>query len=468
VRIAMTVAAAGRRDGQLLTVGNEPTGTEDAREVLLISTRGHLHADLSIGPELDSAVPLRANDGLCSRGVSLHGSGFIVTPDEAKQLGLGTVGGLERRIRPYRNGKDLTSKPRGVFVIDLFGLSEAEAMERFPAVYQWLLERVRPQRDALKGGTADSEQYARTWWLFGKTRPELRRALIGIERFVCTGETAKHRIFQVLDAPVLPDNTIVNVALCDAFHLGVLSSGTHVVWALAAGGRLGIGNDPRYNKTRCFDPFPFPDPPEPLRMRIRELGEKLDAFRKERQAAHPGLTLTGMYNVLEALRAGRPLADKERTIHEQGLVSVLKQIHDELDVAVAEAYGWPADLPDEEVLERLVALNRERAAEEAAGHVRWLRPEFQNPEGKATAGRAAELALVADEAGVAARRAWPRSLPEQVQAVREVLAEAEAPADAEAVARRFARAPRRQVGELLATLVALNQAREPVAGRFAA
>ena len=107
----------------------------------------------------------------------------------------------------------------------------------------------------------------------------------------------------------------------------------------AAGGRLGVGNDPRYNKTRCFETFPFPDPDESTRQRIRELGEQLDAHRKRQQQLHPELTMTGMYNVLEKLRAGEPLSKKEQLIHEQGLVSVLKQIHDDLDAAVFAAYG---------------------------------------------------------------------------------------------------------------------------------
>ncbi|HWH16751.1 MAG TPA: hypothetical protein VNT77_00205, partial [Allosphingosinicella sp.] len=51
----------------------------------------------------------------------------------------------------------------------------------------------------------------------------------------------------------------------------------------------------------------------------------------------------------------------------------------DLDAAVAAAYGWPADLPAAEIVARLVALNAERAAEEAAGHVRWLRPDYQKP-----------------------------------------------------------------------------------------
>src|SRR5690606_17167315 len=115
--------------------------------------------------------------------------------------------------------------------------------------------------------------------------------------------------------------------------LGVLASTVHTCWALASGSRLGVGNDPRYNKSRCFEPFPFPNlgvavehtgNNNPSINRIRNLAEQLDAHRKRQQAAHPGLTLTGMYNVLEKLRAGEPLSAKERAIHEQGLVSVLR------------------------------------------------------------------------------------------------------------------------------------------------
>jgi hypothetical protein len=145
-----------------------------------------------------------------------------------------------------------------------------------------------------------------------------------------------------------------------------------------------------------------------------------------------------MYNVLAKLRSGEALTAKERVIHEQGLVSVLRQIHDELDAAVAAAYGWPADLPDEEILTRLVALNAERAAEEARGMIRWLRPEFQNPAG----GRAAvqvDLGLPPDEpaAAAAAPRPWPKDLAEQARAVREALAAHAGPATAAQLARAF-------------------------------
>ena len=146
---------------------------------------------------------------------------------------------------------------------------------------------------------------------------------------------------------------------------------------------MGVGNNPRYIKTRCFDPFPFPIASEAVRTRVRNLGEELDTFRKARLAEHRGLTLTGMYNVLENLKAGVALDANEKVIHERGRVSVLLDIHRRLDAAVVDAYGWPTDLPAEAILERLMALNRERAEEEKRGLVRWLRPEYQAPKAKA-------------------------------------------------------------------------------------
>jgi hypothetical protein len=172
---------------------------------------------------------------------------------------------------------------------------------------------------------------------------------------------------------------IIAIASDDAFHLGVLSSRIHVTWALRAGGWLGVGNDPRYSKSRCFDPFPFPDCSGDLKARIRAVAEELDAHRKARQAEHPGLTLTQMYNVLEKLKAGEALSAEDERIKERGLVLILKELHERLDALAFEAYGWPPTLSDEEILERLVALNKQRSIEEKAGKVRWLRPDYQIP-----------------------------------------------------------------------------------------
>ena len=282
-------------------------------------------------------------------------------------------------------------------------------------------------------------------------------------------------------AKVLADNMIIAIGSDDAYALGVLSSRTHVVWALAAGGRLGVGNDPRYNKSRCFEPFPFPAATQPQRARIRELGEALDAHRKRQQALHPKLTLTDCYNVLEKLRAGEPLSPKERATHEAGLVSVLRQLHDDLDAAVADAYGFPPGLSDQEALARLVALNAQRAAEESRGEIRWLRPEFQcaaaasvqtlldtgkdaptpDEETRGTGHQSLGSLTSGSARAVAAkdRLPWPKSIAEQVQAVRAALANHGAPADAPALAARFKGARADRLDDLLETLASLGQAR---------
>ncbi|SDW61250.1 class I SAM-dependent DNA methyltransferase [Thiocapsa roseopersicina] len=442
VRIAMTVGTEGEQEGRLLQVCEEINGDQDEIELRLQERQGRMFADLKTGANVASAQPLRSTFNISSPGVKLHGAGFIVTPEEAQQLGLGSVAGLERHIRDYRNGRDLTQSPRGAMLIDLFGLTADEVRIQFPAVYQWVLERVKPERDA-KGNTKDGAGYAALWWIFGKPRQELRKQLVGLPRHIATVETAKHRTFQFLDAKIMPDNMLINIASDDAAILGVLSSRLHVAWALAAGGRLGVGNDPRYNKTRCFETFPFPDATPEQQTTIRALAEQLDAHRKRRQAAHPELTLTGMYNLLEKLRAGAKLTAKDKTIHTQGLVSLLRELHDNLDRAVFAAYGWDdlaerlvglpgatTPLPDkpaaqteaeEELLRRLVELNAERAAEESRGRIRWLRPDYQNPGAAAPEQIAADVSTSDTTAATSAvkvrKLTWPKGMREQIAAV---------------------------------------------------
>jgi hypothetical protein len=434
VRIAMTVGALGTQEGRLLTVRDECASGDGEAAVTLEEQQGLLHADLRVGANVASTNTLLANVVISSPGVKLHGAGFIVTREEAAALGLGSVPGLECHIREYRNGRDLNATPRDVLVIDAFGLTVDELRSRFPAVYQWLVERVKPERDANNRAV-----YRDNWWVFGEPRKDLRPALVGLPSFIATVETSKHRMFQFLDASVLPDNMLIAIASDDAALLGVLSSQVHVEWALALGGTL--EDRPRYNKTRCFETFPFPHEdtgltPE-LTDRIRSLAEQIDAHRKARQAAHASVTLTGLYNVLDALRRGAPLSAKEKLQHEQGLVSVLQSLHDELDAAVLQAYGWsdlgPVPWRDETaraawtetLLERLVALNARRSAEEAGtwpgsppgGLVRWLRPEFQDP---------ARRAAAAEETAAAATAAPPAALLPQQTALDGVETQAEA------------------------------------------
>ena len=400
VRIAMTVVEAGRHEGVLREVVRESGLDTDTPMIELAERRGTINPDLTVGVDVTAAVSLRANQGLCSPGVKLHGAGFIVTPAEARHLGLGRRPGLDRHIRPYRNGRDLTARSRGTMVIDLDGLDDDEVRNCYPEVYQHVLARVKPERDA------NNEAYRReNWWLFGRRNTLMRGFSEHLPRYIVTVETTKHRVFQFLDASILPDNMLVAIGSADAFDLGVLSSRLHIIWTLASGGTL--EDRPRYSKSRTFDPFPFPAADDLQKQRIRAVAEDLDGHRKRVLAGNPHLTLTGLYNVLDRLRTGtRPedLDPAERRIFDDGLVLILKELHERLDGEVAAAYGWSSDLADDEILVRLVALNKERAAEEARGLIRWLRPDYQIPRfGSSTEKAALEEQL--DLLGVAASAA---------------------------------------------------------------
>ena len=143
VRVAMTVAQAGRHMGVAREVTHESALDTDEPRIELSEALGRINSDLTVGADVTAATALMANERLSSPGVKLHGKGFVVKPALAKLLGLNSREGLEKHIRLYRNGKDLTGKPRGVMVIDLFGLTAVEVRDRFPEVYQHVAAEVR-------------------------------------------------------------------------------------------------------------------------------------------------------------------------------------------------------------------------------------------------------------------------------------------------------------------------------------
>ena len=243
---------------------------------------------------------------------------------------------------------------------------------------------------------------------------------------------------------------------------------------------MGVGNDSNYNHSDCFGKFPFPVLTDAQREKLRALGEALDAHRKTQQAKHPGLTITGMYNVLTCLRSGEKLSDKEKIIHEQGLVSILKQLHDDIDAAVFEAYGWPKDLNDEGILERLVVLNHERAAEERRGLVRWLRPEYQVPllQQPAQVPVAADDDPIEDEAdepetkptkkaAKAKAMPWPEGWPARVGAIDDVL-RADGGTTVDSLSSRFTKASKADVKDLLDALCGFGRAEQVEPGVYMA
>jgi len=466
VRIAMTVGVLGKSDGILREVVRESDLDTDTPTIEFHERLGSINSDLTLGADVTSAVPLNACEGLASMGPALGGRGFVITKPQAEALGWKPG---EPWLRRLTTGKDITGRHRNRYVIDVRSYEDEEALRQtLPKVYQHLKSAVYPKRK--KNNDPKLRTY---WWLFRRSNELYFEAVADLPRFIATVETTKHRVFVFLAESELVEHGVVGFGLADAWMLGILSSRLHVCWTLASGGTL--ESRPRYNKDVCFDPFPFPAANDLQKQRIRDIAEELDAHRKRVLDEHPKLTLTGLYNVLEELRKGvvsDELDEKDRQIFDDGLVLILKELHDRLDVAVADAYGWPVDLSDEEILSRLVALNKERAAEEARGEVRWLRPEYQIPR-FGTAKEKAELDLTGGEmreapAVAAKKTTFPSDDIAQTAAVMAALATATGPIGAQSIATQFKQGAKsvRKVEAVLAALVRMGHVEAVGENRF--
>jgi len=455
VRIAMTVASAEQNPARLLRVRSAAALDTDNPQIEFEELLGAINTDLTIGADVTSARALRANHELSCNGNMLASEGFRVSSGHVGSLDSGLRTSL--LLRPFLHGEDLNERFALEHVFDAFGWAEADLRQKEPLVWQWLRDRVWPDREHNRDAGL-----RRHWFVFGRPRPELRRAIAPLPRYIGTTETSKYRIFSFIPKGVIADHKIVCVASDDGFHLGVLSSKAHVTWSNASGGWMGVGNDPVYVKGDTFDPFPFPAATDAQRTTIRRLAEELDAVRKQVIAERDFLTMTRLYNVREKLVRGEELTDDGRAIYDAGRVGVIHELHRRIDVAVSEAYGWPADLSDADILTRLVGLNRERAEEEAQGLVRWLRPDYQ----AARFARSASRPPVQTEAELHRPIELP-SLPakpdELARALLSALQSAGRPLEAQRLAERFeggqARAARNRVSDTLAVLAVAGQVR---------
>jgi hypothetical protein len=246
-------------------------------------------------------------------------------------------------VRPWVNGLDLTRRNRNMWIVD-FGL---DMPEQEAALYEAPFEYVR--RVVLPNRRPNEAACCRErWWIHHNARPEMRRALAGLGRFVATPRLTKHRLFVWLDAAVLPDSQVIAVARDDDYTFGVLHSRVHEAWARGTGTRLReVESGFRYTPPTCFETFPFPRPTDEQRESIGETARRLVELRngwlnppRLSDADLAKRTLTNLYNARPAW---------------------LAQAHERLDAAVLASYGWPADLDGEELLARLLALNLARA-----------------------------------------------------------------------------------------------------------
>ena len=373
---------------------------------LNVQKQDRIFSNLQAGFDVTKAKSLLSNLELASQGFVVGGSGFIIK--EQKKLKH-----LEPDVvHPFITGRDLTQNPKTRYAIDVNHLSEQELISIHPKTYQWLLETVKPERDI-----NNDPKLRREWWRYRRANSSIRNGIKELNKYIATTRTAKHRVFQFVSSKVMAESGIVMIFLDDAYFLGVLSSNLHILWSLSQGSTL--EDRPVYNHAYCFDRFPFPTPTEIQKQNIRELGERLDSHRKKVQAKYPDITITGMYNILEKIKNNQTLTDKDQEYNNRALVSTLKQIHDELDAAVFDAYGWSKDITDEEILANLVKLNAERPEEERNGLIRWLRPEYQAPK-ETTTQRVIKDIKTPETEPIAPveQQKWAKTFKEQLAAIR--------------------------------------------------
>jgi hypothetical protein len=363
--------------------------------VLNSKTVNTINANLTSSADYASASAIPANAGLSFMGITPAGP-FDVPFGQAAQWLL-APNPHERPnsdvLRPYFNGEDLNKRARGVWTVDCGVSAQEGEIARYETPFAYLDATVRPVRT-----TNARENYRKKWWLFAETRSGMRASFTKCHRYLATCMVAKYRIFVWLDVVSLPANVVIAFARSDDLFFGVLQSRFNGLWSLAQGTILG-GNTPRYTPSTCFETFPFPPGviPEPQTLlpasplaAIAAAAKELNAMRESwlnppdwtrtETLEFPG-TVGGLWDrYIDPATAEDRGAFKVGTVRYPRLVprdadcaarlkdrtltklynarpAWLADCHARLDAAVAAAYGWPADLTDDAILERLLALN---------------------------------------------------------------------------------------------------------------
>ena len=284
-------------------------------------------------------------------------------------------------VRPWSNALDVTRRPRCMWIIDFGNDMVASEAARYEQPFEYVAKVVKPERVGRRESRIEEN-----WWRFGRPRVELRRALVGLPRFIATPAVAKHRLFAWCPDTLVPDQQLLVFAKSDACFFGILQSRAHEVWARAQGTQVRERESGfRYTPTTCFETFAQPAPSKTQAMEIAAAADELDRLRngwlnppewtREEVLTFPG-SLDGPwaryvenpnsrgigtvhYRRLVPLDAGcaKELAKRTLTNLYNQRPAWLANAHRRLDEAVFAAYGWPPDLTDDEILARLLELN---------------------------------------------------------------------------------------------------------------
>ena len=337
-----------------------------------------VHADLTArrgdaGVDLTGVERLYRNMGVAFMG-DTKGGPFDVPGEQAREWLREPENPNGRPnsdvLGPWMNGMDVTRRPSDKWIVDFGWNMVREEAALYEAPFQHAKEHVYPMRQRNR-----RESYREHWWRHVEPRQGMWRALDGLSRFIATPTVAKHRLFTWLDARICPDHQLIVIARDDDVTFGILHSRFHEAWSLRLGTWLGKGNDPRYTPTTTFETFPFPgglspDVPasnyedDPQATAIAEAALRLVRLRDrwlnppewvewvdEPVSGYPRRPVARDESAAKALKA-RTLTNLYNTRPQW-----LADAHAILDHAVAAAYGWPADITDEDAVRELLALN---------------------------------------------------------------------------------------------------------------
>ena len=380
--------------------GNQTQRVLDGRSVAAINP------NLTTSSNIVEAQPLAENANLSFIGAAIHGP-FSLTPETAHRfLGQPNAKGVPNSdvVRPWANALTIVKRETDLWIVDVPPHLPVHGAAFYEAPFEFLKKTVLPVRQKNRRAMR-----ARNWWILGDPQKAMRTALTGLHRYIITPRVSKHRLFVWATPEVLATDATAAFATADDYDFGVLHSRFQEVWALKLGTRL--ETRPRYTPSTCFETFPFPRPTPEQEAAIAAAAKELNELRErwlnppewtvERVLEFPG-SVNGPWakyvvanSVVGAVcnrdrsglktpptEAGVGLvryprlvprdADCAARLKKRTLTNLYNErptwldlAHKKLDAAVAAAYGWPADLTDDQILERLLKLNLERAAEEA-------------------------------------------------------------------------------------------------------
>jgi hypothetical protein len=309
---------------------------------------------------------LQANEGCSFTGCKVYGQGFVMTPEEAQALAAKDSRN-KTVLFPYLDGEDVNShhdQSPSRWVINFFDWPLSKAKE-FTDCFRLVELQVKPERMVLRD-TADGKRLKEKWWLYGRSRPELYGAISGKKRVLVAVLHTKHWSVAFYSPSIVFSHALAVFSKSDFATFSILESFIHESWAREYSSSLETRM--RYTPTDCFETFPFPSNV----MGLDPVGECYHELRQRIMLeSHEGLTKT--YNRLH-----------DRDDDDEG-IRKLRELHIEMDKAVAGAYGWTgldlghgfhntklglrftiSEAARREVLGRLLKLNHERYADEAA------------------------------------------------------------------------------------------------------